>query len=629
MPTTLDVFISSKMVELKAERDALYTLLPTLDSGDIQLRAWVFEEDAPASSKSIREVYLKALQNSGLYLGLFWNLYGEWTIDEFERATEWGMERHIYVKDVDADKRDPKLRAFLDKHGDVPTGITAKWFKTTDELCEGVKKSIETWITDRLRSRPGGTSAILAQAPDDLIDRPRQLFGRDELLLEVETLLDKGERVLLQGFGGMGKTALAATVAGEWIRAGKGAVLWLKTGSASVTALFESLARPFNAQQTIASQQGDAKIQAVRQLLHSSGVKLLVLDDCWNGQALFTIMTAVPFDLPVVVTARQRYALDNIIDIGEIKPDNALNLLLYHSKGKATDDAHALCKMLGYHAFAIEVAGKTLKARKWTPTKLLKEIKDAPHDLKTPADFSEKERSSVKDLLDISLNMLDAESRAVFLAFGVFFAPTSTGELLSLYVEKSVETALNILQINGLVERIPPTDEEVEYYRLHDLGYAYCRAQATREQRYKSLDACVKYTEKYVESSPLSFSALRPELNNFLGAVAWAFEVEHYSIIEELVENLDKRSAVLDYQGLYIQGIILLGTALEAAKKQGNHQSQSKYLNNLGNDYSDIAQYQQAIDCYQSALSISRQIGDKRIEGISLGNLGIVYEVTP
>jgi hypothetical protein len=62
MTTTLDVFISSKMVELKAERDALYDLLPTLDYGDIKLHAWVFEEDAPASATihcgcGIREDY--------------------------------------------------------------------------------------------------------------------------------------------------------------------------------------------------------------------------------------------------------------------------------------------------------------------------------------------------------------------------------------------------------------------------------------------------------------------------------------------------------------------------------------------------------------------------------------------
>ena len=119
MSTTLDVFISSKMQELKPERDALFALLKGLDYGDIKLNAWVFEQDAPASSRTIRDIYLRALQNSALYIGLLWNEFGEWTIDELERATDWGIERHIYVKDVDAHKRAPRLNEVLDKYGPV------------------------------------------------------------------------------------------------------------------------------------------------------------------------------------------------------------------------------------------------------------------------------------------------------------------------------------------------------------------------------------------------------------------------------------------------------------------------------------------------------------------------------
>ena len=75
--TTLDVFISSKMQELKPERDALFALLKGLDYGDIKLNAWVFEQDAPASSRTIRDIYLRALQNSALYIGLLWNEFGD------------------------------------------------------------------------------------------------------------------------------------------------------------------------------------------------------------------------------------------------------------------------------------------------------------------------------------------------------------------------------------------------------------------------------------------------------------------------------------------------------------------------------------------------------------------------
>jgi hypothetical protein len=56
--------------------------------------------------------------------------------------------------------------------------------------------------------RSGGLSAALIAEPDDAPEKPRQLFGRDTLVAAMNALLDNGERVLLHGFGGMGKTAL-------------------------------------------------------------------------------------------------------------------------------------------------------------------------------------------------------------------------------------------------------------------------------------------------------------------------------------------------------------------------------------------------------------------------------------
>ncbi|VEP15844.1 Tetratricopeptide repeat protein (fragment) [Hyella patelloides LEGE 07179] len=45
----------------------------------------------------------------------------------------------------------------------------------------------------------------------------------------------------------------------------------------------------------------------------------------------------------------------------------------------------------------------------------------------------------------------------------------------------------------------------------------------------------------------------------------------------------------------------------------------------LGNAYGSLGQYQRAIDYYQQALEIARDIGDREYEGHSLGNLGLAY----
>ena len=49
-------------------------------------------------------------------------------------------------------------------------------------------------------------------------------------------------------------------------------------------------------------------------------------------------------------------------------------------------------------------------------------------------------------------------------------------------------------------------------------------------------------------------------------------------------------------------------------------------LGNLGLAYSDLGEYQKAIEYYEQALEIAREIGDKQGEGNALCNLGVAYD---
>ncbi len=493
-------------------------------------------------------------------------------------------------------------------------------------------EKLELYITSEQEQETihhsGGTSAIIAKNLDDLIQRPQKLIGRDKQMQELLGLIAAGKRVLLLGFAGTGKTALAATTAGEWTEKGKGNVIWLKAGNANADALFEALARPFGAQHTIASQDGDSKILAVRQLLRSSGSTLLVLDDCWNGQALYTVMKSIPTGMPLIATARQRYAIDNLVEVRELQPEDALALLLYHSSGRATEDASVLCTALAYNAFAVEIAGKTLKVRRWTPTQLLKEIKDAPHELKTPSDFNEKERGSVKELLDASVNILADEERGAFLAFGAFFAPQLTAEMISNYLGKPVGSQLLRLQDYGLADRIPSADDSSEHYKIHDLAYSYVRAQASDTNREYALEACRKYllqNKRYERSNVETFRDLRAELNNLLGAASWALETGKNRIVGAYAVFLYTANHFLDYQGFYEEAVKLLTQAAQAAEKEGDFDSQSLFLGNVGNVYTDVGKYQTAIEYHYQALAIAQKIQSQTLQSMHLGNIGNIY----
>ena len=45
-------------------------------------------------------------------------------------------------------------------------------------------------------------------------------------------------------------------------------------------------------------------------------------------------------------------------------------------------------------------------------------------------------------------------------------------------------------------------------------------------------------------------------------------------------------------------------------------------MGNLGNAYAELGKVHRAIEYYEQALAIAREIGDKRGEGADLGNLG-------
>lgn len=625
MTTQLNIFISSKMVELAAERRLLQELIPTLDTDLVRLRAWVFEADAPASNASIREVYLNALKHSALYLGLFWNQYGEWTIDEFERASEWGIDRHIYVKNVNAEQRDPKLQKFLEQQSDVISGITPKWFRTPEELCEQVSRSIQVWLQDRLLRRPGDTSATFAELADDIPELPARLIGRDGLLAEARALLEDNARVLLQGFGGMGKTALAATLAADWLDADRGAVVWLRAGTESADTLFEALAAPFDYQQAIAVASGTEKIKAVRTMLANSGATLLVLDDVWDGAALSHVLKAVPRGMAVLVTARQRYALDDILEVGRLDPDEALRLLGHFARQDyaGDPDAYELCRQVGYHAFALEVAGKTIKVDRITPASLLQRIAAAPHDIAMPEHFAEEGRSSIKELLDASLNALDAEARRTFLAFGGLFIPSATADLLARCMgadEARIREALFTLQRRGLAERIKSAEKEASAFRIHDLAFSYARTITMNQghDRQGIIAAC----RDYVLSHEADLEALDIEQGNIFGAAQAARDSGDKADLVRIMEVLIGR--YLSARGHNLPFLELLDAAILATEQMGADYDETRHylLSKRGNAYYDRANLASALTCYQQALELARKLALADREVILLSVMG-------
>ena len=140
----LSLFISSKMTELADERRLLKDAL-----SQYRMEGWTWEKDAGARLEPIDRTYLKEVEACDIYIGLFWQGYGPYTIEEYEHARKHKKPCLVYEKYVDVDKRDPKLQAFLDTIQQVknPQGLTVCRFETPQQLAEQVQKDVLRLLT--------------------------------------------------------------------------------------------------------------------------------------------------------------------------------------------------------------------------------------------------------------------------------------------------------------------------------------------------------------------------------------------------------------------------------------------------------------------------------------------------
>jgi tetratricopeptide (TPR) repeat protein len=460
-----------------------------------------------------------------------------------------------------------------------------------------------------LESRaPGDPTALLLESEGDVPYRARKLIGRDTLLAEIQALLDQGERVLLQGIGGIGKTSLAAEVIGARLRESKGPALWLRAGDADAAKLMLALARALDPDVVMSS---DANPQAIRKLLGAREARLIALDDAWNDEALRYLLDALPPRLPLLVTSRHRMPGGKIIDVGELELATALQLLSYHAGQAfdASDSAAAdLCRALGNHPFALEIAGNTLQVDELTPGEFLQRMSGAPHLIRAPGDSGEPGRASVRDLLDASVEALDEETRSVFFAFGALFAPQATPEMIARLMNRTADNELTTLGRRGLAKRTRQPDGEIATFRLHDLAYSFARA-GTPVTRAQAVEACRGYTTQYIED----VDRLDAERANILKAAQAAHEAGDTASLLAIMRALTVDGPYLSARGHDALLLEQLDRAVETARSLGSAQAETLHflLGKRADAYYERNQLAAALADYRESLDLARAL-DRR-----------------
>ena len=356
--------------------------------------------------------------------------------------------------------------------------------------------------------------------PELVREATRQFVGRQKLLRSICRDLRRGQRVLLTGLGGIGKTSIAAAVAQDFLtnsESGLPAVLWVRCGGESPIDILDAVADRF-AQigvDTLDSGFGalplDSKIDRLRRAYLGSNVRLIVLDDAHYSEQMDLLLMTIPPNTPVLTTSRVRLPSEKSVEVMELAANDAATLLSFHAGApaiRATWDALELCGMLGFHPYAVELAGKLLQVFQMTPGLLIQRIKDRPVDLA-------QGNRSVRSLLEECVGILPPAAKHVFLCFGQLVAAGASTRLLSCYAEEPIAFVLEGL--DTLLERslVRRPDRASEFYTMHDLVFHYARllSQETTSDALNSATPILRY----LATGTSDVEIIRQDITNILG----------------------------------------------------------------------------------------------------------------
>ncbi len=441
----LRVFVSSTLDELAPERQAVSRAISAL-----RLTPVLFELGARPHQP--RDLYLAYLAQSDVFIGLYWQRYGQIVPglqvsgleEEFELSG--ALPRLLYVK-APASDREPGLANLLTR---VREEASYRKFGTPAELGRLVRDDLAVLLSERFaaaRTLPPVTAPpprTRSRAAPALPVSTTSLFGRERAIDEVVALLGRGEvrLVTLTGPGGVGKTRLA-------LAAGERQLDRLAAGTvfvplATVTApelILASIGRAVGADlagasspvEALAEQFGDGRwlliLDNLEQVVQAARDLGELLARCAGLDILATSRTVLGLraerEYPVLPLPLPGYSAG--APVGELASSPAVALFIDRARavrpGFALTEGNAaavaeICRRLEGLPLAIELAAA--RTRLLDPAALLQRLASSLDALGTGAvDLPERQRT-LRATVEWSTGLLDDAERFLLETTAVF-----------------------------------------------------------------------------------------------------------------------------------------------------------------------------------------------------------------
>jgi predicted ATPase len=431
------VFVSSTLRELSAERQAVREAVNRL-----RLVPVMFE--LAARPHPPRELYRAYLQQSQVFVGVYWQSYG-WVAPgeeisglEDEYRLSAGLPRLIYVKSPAPD-REPRLTELLARIRDDDSASYQR-FSDPAELQRLVEDDLALLLSERFElTRPQNDTAPAVALPvpaTPLVDREQ------ETAQLVDLVAGQGVRLItLTGPGGVGKTRLAVAAASRLASEFPDGVRFVDLASVRAPDLVPAAIAAALGLNT----SGDHLVSDVTAYLRTKRL-LLVLDNfeqVADAAPAVAELLAISPGLVVLVASRTVLRLSGeyefavpplavpppgaVRDAGALRGYPSIQLFAARARAEApgfeltSRNLHAIaeiCRRLDGLPLAIELAAARI--RLLPPQALLARLDDRMSVLTAgPRDLPERQRT-LRNTIDWSFGLLTPDEQALFARLSVF-----------------------------------------------------------------------------------------------------------------------------------------------------------------------------------------------------------------
>lgn len=489
--------------------------------------------------------------------------------------------------------------------------------------------AFERW-TLHLAHGPSPSSISVPSLPPFLNVHP--LIGRNTLITELKQLILSKRSVALIGIPGVGKTALAVTIAedSDIVNRFKDGVLWASLGQRPD--ILGTLAQWGNDLKTDVSgyPTPHQRSQALKSVISQRHI-LLIIDDAWDSTAVELLQCGGHNCCHLLITRLQSLAesfatAEQVVRVVELDDESGYQLLSRlapHAWEADQVSAKALVQSVGGLPLALKVLGGYLAApeRRFFSSLAKSNITDLMDPrrrlyLALKRLGAENSRPvTIQQVIELSLDDLPRQVIQTYFNLGAFAAKPA------FFTRQAAEvvTVCETTHLSLLIDRNLLEIGVKEQLTLHQVLADFARASM-------QLAMINRHFEYYLDVANKNYQDWR-QIDIVYQQLRWAWHQHTLSntASEKIFELL---TAVRLYQyrrGLWDDILEWTEAALKIAREKNHLDQVATILTMRGDAYKTLGDRAEAIELYKEALDLRRHLGDTRSEAILLQNIATVF----